>query len=938
MEDTPELEYQYFNKIFMIYSTEFKKEINKIHNNDYIIESRKLTDKKGEKERHFVYSLILKKKYKKEPIILDIEKDKNKIVYSTKIEVKELFPEIFLFKTDFVKKDSNDKSDSFTLSNLSHGEQFKLFATLKNIGLTIGFSDNYYKNLCISSINFIITQNLLSLDFLFYVFICCYCIQKNNEKEKLLNQFLNVVDIEKIDNNNIDIEYKKENKLDIKFCNRYLKFLDNTVEVLKEMVKIGGEENIEKIQIFLAYYYLKYCPKNFISLVSLKNNNTKNLFNNLTKNRKLFNDFTSDVINFEVLDDAENTDQIVDCLKYLPNMEEYFKEFISSEFFLKISGLSEIENKFIDTLDIVRPKQSDDIEKLYNYFLIIMQMCEAESIMIFKLRDDFFLDYAKMNIKTNLKNIKYIKEMFGTYTTFIKAKDRDKNPILKQLNDIYYETGLQLINHNKMLKNEELINYFQESGKREINISPDIIVELIDLKNTSVSFRNDFLNNDFKKFDLKASFQKAYYTLIQKIFEKFTEQRDFLLLKNWEINPNVDEEVLDVCIKRITSILIQESKVKKNNKNILYTDLIDFLCKLFSISSKRFNNLIEKLKDFEKEFPSSKLIEIYFRILHKGPKMFPISDIFNEHIKEYIADNSGEGPLSIWYKLVIIENSERLVYLYRNLKPEHAVRKDDFVDFPSKIEERISLFSYLYFFNYITELDYYQNSIKSKSELIKLTYEQGMKIYNNYNQFYRLFKLFIPIKLYKEENYILEYTSFYDQLSSYKVQYDSLKSIYNYWNTFFPKSKKDEKENLKALIDTISKTSLDEFDSKKDSINKYLSNKNQAQNGIKLQNSIFFMAIYNISKNKFNNLSESEIFDKAIEEFQKIKEWGTKDNLKDLDEELKSTIVEYKIDENNKLINELYFIQNYFGFNKNDNEQNQFNVEDILVKIEELSR
>ena len=214
-----------------------------------------------------------------------------------------------------------------------------------------------------------------------------------------------------------------------------------------------------------------------------------------------------------------------------------------------------------------------------------------------------------------------------------------------------------------------------------------------------------------------------------------------------------------------------------------------------------------------------------------------------------------------------------------------------------------------------------------------------MKIYNNYNQFYRLFKLFIPKKQYKdkEEIYILEFTSFYDQLSSYKVQYDSLKSIYNYWNTFFPKSKKDEKESLRALIDTLSKTLLDEFDSKKESINKYLSNKNQAQKGIELQNSKFFMTIYNISKNKFNNLSENEIFDKAIEEFQKIKEWGTKDNLKDLDEELKRTTVEYIIEEKNKLINELYFIQNYFGLNKNDNEQNQFNIEDILVKIEELS-
>jgi tRNA(Met) C34 N-acetyltransferase TmcA len=35
-------------------------------------------------------------------------------------------------------------------------------------------------------------------------------------------------------------------------------------------------------------------------------------------------------------------------------------------------------------------------------------------------------------------------------------------------------------------------------------------------------------------------------------------------------------------------------------------------------------------------------------------------------------------------------------------------------------------------------------------------------------------------------------------------------------------------------------------------------------------------------------------YDKSIEEFLKIKEWGAKNNLKDLDEEPKSTIVEYK--------------------------------------------
>ena len=369
MEDSSELEYQSNNKIFMIYSTEFKKGIYKFHKNEHLLDNKKVTfiDQKGNQQRHFIYSLILKNKYKKEPINLDIEKDKDK-VYSTKIEISNIYPEIFLFKVNFDKKDSNDKSYSFTLSDLSYGEQFKLFARMRTMDITLGLSDNYYKYLCLSSINFINNQDKYSLDFLFYVFICSYCIQKSDNKEKLLSQFLKAVNIEKIVNHNIDIEYKKENKFEIKFCNTYLKYFDNVVEILKELVKIGGEENLEKIQLFLAYYYLKYSPKNFISLITISNPNTKNIFDNLTKNRKLFNDFTANVLRFSILDDAENISQIISILKYLPNMEEFFEEFISNEFFLKVSGLSEWENKFIDVLEIMKPKKTDDIEKIYNYF------------------------------------------------------------------------------------------------------------------------------------------------------------------------------------------------------------------------------------------------------------------------------------------------------------------------------------------------------------------------------------------------------------------------------------------------------------------------------------------------------------------------------------------------------------------------------------------
>ena len=51
-----------------------------------------------------------------------------------------------------------------------------------------------------------------------------------------------------------------------------------------------------------------------------------------------------------------------------------------------------------------------------------------------------------------------------------------------------------------------------------------------------------------------------------------------MIFKYWKISQNVDEEVLEICIKRIKTVLINQ---KKDKKVTLYTDLIDFYCNLF---------------------------------------------------------------------------------------------------------------------------------------------------------------------------------------------------------------------------------------------------------------------------------------------------------------------------------------------------------------------
>ena len=274
------------------------------------------------------------------------------------------------------------------------------------------------------------------------------------------------------------------------------------------------------------------------------------------------------------------------------------------------------------------------------------------------------------------------------------------------------------------IKNEELINYIAIPEILYSGISSDdylrIFENSIDIKTASEDFISKLLNNDFKKIDLNKLLKNNFTKFYQKLFEGFECQEDFLIIKNWKINPNINGEVLRICLKRISDVLVEEVKLNKTGKISIYPSLILFLCKLFAISSIKLNNIFEELYNLEQFFPNSKLIEVYFIILYKGEKVYPITDIFKEHLKEYINNNAGKGALSIWYKLVLINKSDKIIFLDENLKSDYIVKSADFVGYPLIRNENILLFTYLYkdregFFEnkFIIESEYYQNSIKA---------------------------------------------------------------------------------------------------------------------------------------------------------------------------------------------------------------------------------
>ena len=500
---------------------------------------------------------------------------------------------------------------------------------------------------------------------------------------------------------------------------------------------------------------------------------------------------------------------------------------------------------------------------------------------------------------------------------------------------------------DKSQKNEDFINFIKTTEGLSSKISPDeylkLFTELIDLKTASEDFFSNFLNNNIN-LDLKKLLGNNFVLLYQKLLEPFKSQEDLLILKNWNISKNVDKEIMRVCIRKVCSVLIEEMKSSRTGNISIYPNLTIFLCKLFSNASTKLDNIIEELNNFELTFPSSNLLEIYFIILYQGAKIFPITNSFKEHIEQYIKDNAGNTALSLYYKLILVEKNDRIIFLFENLKlkPEYTVKSADFVGYPLRKDDRVMLFNYLYkdrekyFTNsYITGTDYYKNSIKAitKQELFKLTFTEAMKIYNNETEFLSLFKLFVPIKGFDEETYNLNFTLLFSEFEPYRLEYNTLNNILLFFNQFYPISRKDAIIALNSAKNLLTNSPLNEFDKKIKEIKEFEQYKFEVDKYIKLINSIFFMEIYNTSKANYQNKPEKEHFDFSIEELRKLETIKEKSEIKDLDKEFIETLKSAGKKNRNKINDELNFLKEFFGINKNSE---QFDITKISLQLEEL--
>ena len=780
----------------------------------------------------------------------------------------------------------------------------------------------------------------LNYEFLIFLFIEIFNQYQKSQDDlfkSTIKKYFEDLNLQILEKKSIDIqESKDKNKQNLDINLKDLEVLSDkdTYKIRNLIISLTGnkEETNKKIDIFLCFYYIYFQPTLFISFVDAKKDKFGQIKSNIMSYKKLFNDFNSDVLNFDIMNEAENLEQIQELIiNFVPNMVQLFKMLSNDMFYSKLVILTLIEQKNISILKVCKPQKTDDIEEMQEYFDIIIDLFSKERYLPIHFGKEFYIEYCKIFLNENLENIEIIHSMLRNYNIHISEKFRIK--IDKEIDQYYHDTGIYLIK-NKKLINEKMIDFLKNDPyfqKKENIITIDLIAEGIVFKEEKKYFIIKFLENKLDDIDFKKIFGHSYYDFMKKIFDKFKKAKDLMLIKDWEIPHYIDIEVLVNIFYSIKRLWLEDPK------NHMYV-LQKLIANTFAKASLKIDNYLNIINDLEKNISADLLLPIYTTILYRA---YEIKDDFNTHIISFIRSNSGKSPISVWYILNTYEDNEeqKNKYLENNLKEDYAVKAENFIDYPFNTDERISLFAYLYNAKYfiknenLTNMPYYIESIKSKDNIYNLKYLDAMKIQNNIHSFQDLFVFFIPGP-YNENNAYIVYSfliEFSENCIAAKNFYDSLNIIYSHWNKFYKNEKRNELDSLKNLISQYENSPLKECQNIQKNNESYLNYLPEVKEGQKLMKSIFFISIYDSNKDEFKN-RDTDKYEATLKTFNELKKLAINPDINSLEEKLKNILIDSVKKDQDKLKDELVFIKSYFGFDGKDI-LNIKEIENNLLKL-----
>ena len=288
--------------------------------------------------------------------------------------------EIVMFSLRFMDY-QNSEENKLKQFILPLDEQFKIFET------KFKDNDDNLINLYSSAITQILLKTNQKFDLIIYIFFKLFDEKKYHEiprfKEVLKYFFQN---IEKI---LIKSEYTEILKIE----KEKLNLLDNIDNIRVKLIRLSGVKD-ENIDLFLAYYYIHYRKKLFIQFIN--DNKYKDfLKTNLITHKKIFGDFTTKIINPELIDETEDIPQLVSLMELYPSIVEFYKILTNEMVFFKFTNFKLIYRRAINPLLIMKPNSNDDIDLLEKYFSEVYELYLKENLYPIIIKEDFFFEYYK---------------------------------------------------------------------------------------------------------------------------------------------------------------------------------------------------------------------------------------------------------------------------------------------------------------------------------------------------------------------------------------------------------------------------------------------------------------------------------------------------------------------------------------------------------------
>ena len=932
MDESPKIS----KKIYFIFSHKGKNNLPiNLDENESVKNIKIIKEENNEENSYILYTLTISSNSQEKNISLFLTFSGEK--YFTSFEWLKPYSPIFVYKVEF-KPFNKNIVNNLNQITLSYRKQFTIFR------LYIDSQNNeLFKDLCLSSIDFIHNSSLINqkqknivfeFDFYLYLFIGCLFISLENNDENILTKYFNefnndLIDVKNSFNRNDSSKFLIEDIIN----NNFLASLNDFRKIHDDIKSItnNNEVILVKLDLILAYYYFNYKPKKFIEFISKKNERSQEVFSHLTKNRKIFKDFSSEIMDFYIFEETEILEEIFNLLLFIPNLVELTKILTIEILYEKISYLEAIENKTFNLGKIAKPNKDDNIELLNQNINKLFKLAKENNRLVFILSsEEFFMKYSEIFYLENLKNLEIIIDIFSCYNSLLGKID---NATEEELYNSYNDTGIHLIKCGK-ITNRDVLKFVEKiyrffKGKI---IFPEEIYKAI-VPTNDILFINEFLNGEISLGDNFILFVKGF-------FNNFKTLKEFNNLIKWNKNYCRDEEVYFICFETFKKFLIEG----KDNKLISELNKINkFLGELFIIISRKKPNFIAQLIELEQIINKPRIfLEIFAKILQLKDE--PMPDSLRQHINNYIDSNfNKENVLSIYYKLLTLYDDKRVNFLLKNLTVEYAIETQDFYHFPNEVIDRILLFTKLYndrYFNdysEIRELEYFKKSISAKDHIKSVKYKDGINMYKNINEFRPLFLYFLPNRINEDNDYLIDIIiiDFYELFSTCKDKYEALKLILNYWKHFFSFFKKEEIFGLEQFLDKLDNTPIEDFNKLESEMNSFLTyeNENEAKTNDKLFNSFFFMGLY--QDNSINE--ELAKFQYTLMRFEELRSLGANPIIDLLSFDLLNKLIELVYKNRDRLDDELIFIKEYFQFDKDDNNNFDSNKikNDFINKVNE---